>query len=465
MSVPVVTIAQMREWEEMSWAAGRDVREVMRDAGAAIAARASAMTCEGDSILLLVGKGNNGGDTKLSADRLGGRKVRLLEVEDPLTAIEEIDIQLAARPALVIDGLFGIGLNRSLNEDWRRLIECVNSSTCPLLAVDVPSGLNADSGEPMAAAIRADVTVTFAAPKLGLIKTSATEYTGRLEVAPDIGLIDCPHDAELHWVLPGDFVGFPPSRPPNSHKGTFGHLGIIAGSVGWHGAAVLAARAALRSQPGLVSVVTTEGAWPVVAAQLAQPMVHPWSGTARKVLSQCTAILMGPGLAGDLPDEMREEISRLWREYPRPVIADASALDLLPVGESAAGLRVITPHPGEAARLLDITVGKVQADRPATLRELAEKLGCHVILKGNQTLSGGVTGRILCNSTGNPSLAQGGSGDVLAGFLGGLLAQPRLIESPGRTLAHSIWKHGLAADCLTQECAGWGMEELIFALK
>jgi hydroxyethylthiazole kinase-like uncharacterized protein yjeF len=464
MSVPVVTIAQMRDWEEASWAAGRDVRQVMRNAGAAIGRRAATMTREGDSILLLAGKGNNGGDTRLAAEHLSGREVRLLDVDDPLTAIGEVEIQLASKPALVVDGLFGIGLNRLLNEDWRRLIECVNGRACPLLAVDVPSGLNADSGEPMAAAIRAEVTVTFAAPKGGLLKTCATKYTGRLEVAPDIGLIDYPYAANLQWVLPDDFMGFPPSRPEDSHKGTFGHLGIIAGSVGWQGAAVMAARAALRARPGLVSVVTTENAWPIVAAQLAQPMVHPWSGAARNALAQCTGILIGPGLAGELPDGMRSEITRLWRECPLPVIADASALDMLPMGETPVGLRVITPHPGETARLLETTVVEVQADRPASLRALAEKLSCLVILKGNQTLSGGATGRIYCNSTGNHGLAQGGSGDVLAGLLGGLLAQPHLVEPPERTLRYAVWQHGLAADRLALKRAGWGMDELIGAL-
>ena len=293
MPVPVVTVAQMREWEDLSWESGRLVNDVMRRAGQAVARRAIGMSRVGDVILFLAGRGNNGGDTRIAADYLSKREIQLVEVDNPEKELDRVDSLLAAGPALVVDGLFGIGLNRPLDDNWKKLIGLLNDRACPLLAVDVPSGLNADTGKPMGAAVRANVTATFAAPKKGLIEHGASEYTGRLEVVNDIGLADCPCVGDFQWVLKEDFAGFPPERPVSAHKGDFGHLGILAGSRGWHGASVLAARAALRAQPGLVTVVTPEDAYLPVASQLTQPMVHSWSEEARDILSRCTTILMG----------------------------------------------------------------------------------------------------------------------------------------------------------------------------
>ena len=151
---------------------------------------------------------------------------------------------LRQKPALIIDGLFGIGLDRPLADDWKKFIETVNRSGIPILAVDVPSGLNADTGDPASpgVAIEAAVTLTVGAPKTGLLAQNAWACVGRLEVADDVGLTLCPHASELNWTVPEDFQGFPPRRPAAGHKGIFGHLGIIAGSLGFHGAAVLAAR-------------------------------------------------------------------------------------------------------------------------------------------------------------------------------------------------------------------------------
>src|SRR2546426_9708724 len=162
------------------------------------------------------------------------------------------------RPTLIVDGLFGIGLNRPLEGVWVRLIEKVNRSQIPVLAIDVPSGLNADTGEPEGAAIRAAITLTLAAPKKGLLASAAWPFVGRLEVAPDIGLVPCPHEGEMLWTVAEDFLGYPPARPVDGHKGTFGHIVIFAGSLGYHGAAVLAANGATRAQPGLFSLFVSE---------------------------------------------------------------------------------------------------------------------------------------------------------------------------------------------------------------
>ena len=459
MPTPVITIAQMRAWERATWAAGVSEDSVMRRAGAAVAKVAVRMTRPGAEVLVLAGKGHNGDDARFAAEGLAGRAVRVLNVTDPAAAVAVVK---AFAGALIVDGLLGIGLSRPLAGDWLRLVAALNESRVPMLAVDVPSGLDADTGEPLGDAVRAAVTVTFGAVKAGLLRSSAGQFTGRLEVAAEIGLRPCPFATELNWTLPEDFDGFPPRRPVAGHKGTFGHLAIFAGSVGYHGAAVLAARGALRAMPGLVSVFTTERVYPAVAAQLAQPMVHPWVEGAGLPRS-CSAILFGPGLAGpDVPEAMRRELVRLWGESPLPVVADASALGWLPTGAVRAGaLRVVTPHPGEAAAMLGRTPAEVQADRVAALRELARtRGGSWVVLKGQHTLVGREAGELWFNSSGNPYLAQGGSGDVLAGYLGGWLAQPLVRGEVGLAIRHAVWAHGHAADVLAARHSAWEMAEL-----
>ncbi|MBL67113.1 MAG: NAD(P)H-hydrate dehydratase [Verrucomicrobiales bacterium] len=466
MPAPVVTVAQMRDWEAAAWAEGRDVAKVMRLAGGAVARRAMALTRERDFILLLAGSGNNGADTKLAAEQITGRSLEVIDV-DSLKDIQGIKKALERKPGLIVDGLFGIGLNRPLNKDWREVIKVVNKSGVPVLAVDVPSGLNADDGRAMGAAIRASVTLTFGGPKVGLLVGESAQHVGRLEVAPEIGLGKCPAQTEWRWVLGKDFEGFPPARSANTHKGDYGHLGIVAGSLGFHGAAVLATQAALKAGPGLVTLVVPENIYEPVAKQLRAPMVHPWSEQAKRALGNCSAVLAGPGLASDdLPADLRKWIVNTWSADSRPMVADASALDWIKLSGSASGFaRIVTPHPGEAARLLETSTDKIQADRPGALRLLAQRLGCRVVLKGNHTLIGEREGSIGVNSSGNPFLSQGGSGDVLAGFLAGWLAQPKLQGKLDQLTAYAVWKHGAAADALS--AAGrdiWGMDELVAEL-
>lgn len=450
----------MRAWEQATWAAGVSEEAVMRRAGAAVTAVARRLTRPGVEVLVLAGKGHNGDDARFAAEGLADRRVRLLNVADP-AAVAVVVKDFSG--ALIVDGLFGIGLSRPLAGDWLKLVAALNQSRVPILAVDVPSGWDADAGKPLGDAVRATVTVTFGAMKQGLLHTEAAPFTGRLEVAADIGLVPCPFATELNWTLPGDFAGFPPPRPVDGHKGTFGHLAIFAGSVGYHGAAVLAARGALRAMPGLVSVFTTERAYPAVAAQLAQAMVHPWAAGVALPKS-CSAILLGPGLAGaDVPEALVGEAVRLWRESPLPVIADASALWWLPPGPTRVdALRVVTPHPGEAAAMLGVAKARVLTEREAVLREISlSRGGCWVVLKGRHTLSGCARGELFLNSSGNAGLAQGGSGDVLAGYLGGWLAQPEVRADAGHAIRHAVWEHGRAADALGARRQVWTMADLL----
>ena len=462
MALPVISVEQMRRWEAATWESGKTEEEVIARVGEVVAARAMELTQPGDAILLLAGKGHNGDDVRAMAGHLPGREVSLLSVTDPAKTRQKLPLDLDPAPTLVVDGLFGIGLNRPLDADWMQVMAQVNANRLRVLSVDTPSGIDAASGEVQGAAIRAEETLTLGAAKLGLLRPSASEYVGRLRVAPDIGLTPCRETSDLLLGQADDFCGFPPARPAGGHKGTFGHLGIMAGSLGYHGAAVLAARGATRAQPGLLTLLTPDEVFVPVASQLQGVMVRPLVPGEITVHS-ITGLLIGPGLAADdLPADLKETTGEMWRESSVPMVVDASALDWLPSGKTPdKSIRVITPHPGEAARLFNLSTDAVQADRVETLRALSAKFGgCWVVLKGQHTLIGRAEGEVFVNPTGNPALGQGGSGDLLAGYLAGLLVQPLLREDVCRTIRYAAWQHGAAADELACQAPNWVVEEL-----
>ena len=467
MPLPVISIAQMREWEQATWAAGQTEAEVIRRVGAAVACRVLQLTKPGDLILILAGRGHNGDDARCAREHLADRRVEVLEVVSPGADLAKLSALLSLRPSLVIDGLFGIGLNRPLDAEWIQFIQTVNQAHLRVLAVDVPSGLNCDTGRPEGAAIEAAVTLTVGAPKTGLLEETAWPFVGRLEVAHEVGLVPCPCKSELQWTMPEDFAGYPPPRLAATHKGTYGHLAIIAGSVGYHGAAVLAARAAQRAQPGLITLHTVDSVYHAVAAHLQAVMVSPWRPTS-KLPGNWNALLAGPGLASpDVPDVLKTLVRHTWRDASQAVVVDASALDWLPLGSVARNaLRVITPHPGEAARMISGSAQQVQANRLQALRTISQRFGnTWVVLKGHQTLIGRSSGEVFANSSGNPYLAQGGSGDVLSGFIAGLLTQPELQEHPLQALCYAVWLHGATADYLQSTQPNWVVEDLVVNLR
>jgi NAD(P)H-hydrate epimerase len=470
MPAPVISIAQMREWENASWAKGRRAEDVIRRVGRAVVETALHLTRPTDLILVLAGRGNNGADARATLELFDDRRLDTMDVKDPVADLEELETLLAIRPALIIDGLFGIGLNRPLDAAWQKFIGAINASKIPVLSVDVPSGLNADTGEPFGAAIQAAITLTVGAPKTGMLQQNAWPFVGRLEVAREVGLIDAGQvfgtpgnsSRQTCWTSPEDFAGFPPARPVAGHKGTFGHVGIIAGSAGYHGAAVLATRAAQRAQPGLVTLLTQEQVYFPVAAQLQAAMVRAWKPQTA-LPDKFSALLIGPGLASpDLPEELKQLTRHLWKTSPNPLVVDAIALDwLTPETFPPGAIRVLTPHPGEAGRLLNLTTATVQADRAAALRALSKKFGgCLVVLKGHQTLVGRDVGEIFVNASGNPHLAQGGAGDLLSGLITGLLAQPPLQTDALLTVRYGVWRHGAAADRLQTLQPNWVIEDL-----
>jgi len=464
MSIPVINVGQMRDWERATWAKGQTEDEVIRRVGKKIARHARRLTRADDLILILAGKGHNGDDARAAVEHLDNRRVELLDINSPEVDLQRLELVLRLKPAFVIDGLFGIGLNRPLDENWKKFIATVNAAKLPVLAVDVPSGLNAETGEHFGAAIEAAVTLTVGAPKVGMLAQAAWPFVGRLEVLDDVGLEPCHIQSELKWTQPEDFQSYPPQRPVAGHKGTFGHLGILAGSLGYHGAAVLASRAAQRAQPGLISLTTHEPVFHAIASQLQAVMVHVWTSDLKR-FDASSAVLIGPGLAAlDITEQTKGAIRRFWRDSELPLIVDASALDWLAAQKTTVpqAIRVITPHPGEAARMLNMTVPAVQADRLRAVRELSSRFGnSWVVLKGHQTLVGRSTGDIFVNSSGNPHLAQGGSGDALAGFIAGLVAQPPLQADAGRTIRYAVWQHGAAADELQAKCSNWVVEDLV----
>lgn len=466
MGLPVITVEQMRDWERATWAAGQTEAEVIRRVGRCVARRALSLTRPADLVLILAGKGHNGEDARGARELLGERRVDVLEVTEPAADLPKLDALLSLKPALVIDGLFGIGINRPLSAEWIALIQRVNEARRPVLAVDVPSGLDANTGQPHGGAVRASVTLTVGAPKVGMLQESAWPFVGQLEVAPDVGLVPCPLSGELQWTLPGDFEAFPPARSAATHKGSYGHLLIIAGSMGYHGAAVLAARGAQRAQPGLITLYTMESVYHSVAPQLQAVMVSPWRMES-KLPNFWDAVLVGPGLAAtEMPDQLKTQVRHLWRDSPVPVVVDASALDWLPMeSPPKTGIRVITPHPGEAARLMRATPAQMQSNRLQSLRNVSKRFGnSYVVLKGHQTLIGRSAGEVYVNCSGNPHLAQGGSGDALSGFLAGLLAQPAMQADPLQTIRYAAWQHGATADALQATSRNWVVEDLVAAL-
>ncbi|HUF77983.1 MAG TPA: NAD(P)H-hydrate dehydratase [Thermoanaerobaculia bacterium] len=397
--------------------------------------------------------------------KLAPESLRLAELgpeEAPAAAIE------AAREAdLVVDALFGTGLARPLVGWFAGLVERLDSLPVPKLAVDLPSGLNGSRTDRFGPHLRADVTVTFAAPKPAHVFPPAAEAVGELVVA-DLGipqsLIDRAWDGEeseagLHLLLAEEAAALlPPPRAAGAHKGDFGHLLVVGGATGKAGAAILTARAAVRSGAGLVTaavpepIVQTVDGGSVESMTVALPAVGTGgrlaSGAAAAILEAARgkdAVALGPGLGADEPEASEIRGGVLGCELP--LVLDADGVNAF--AGRAAELRtrtaatVLTPHPGELARLLGATAAEIAADRVGAARRAARETGGVVVLKGRLTLIAEPAGAVWVNTTGNPGMATGGSGDVLTGMIGALLAQGYEALEAALLAVHL---HGLAGD-------------------
>ncbi len=401
------------------------------------------------------------------ASRLEGEALanfRLLE-KLPLPVREVPDTaHLAARKeemhraAVWVDALLGTGLKDDLRGFLREVVEFLDSLGRPVFAVDLPSGLDADTGRPRGACLRAEITATFGFPKIGLLLYPGASYTGRLEVC-DIGIPAVVVERlrpRQRLITPEAVREALPARPPDAHKGTTGHVLLLAGSPGKTGAAALAALAALRAGAGLVTVGCPSSLNPVLETLLREPMTFPLPEEEPGVLGpsalqalagliagkECLAV--GPGLG---TDPRTRALVRGLLACPVPLVIDADGLnalagDLAPLSRAAAPV-VLTPHPGEMARLLGTSVTAVQQDRVASARALAQVAGAHVVLKGARTVIAHPDGGVEINPTGNPGMAAAGMGDVLTGVVAGLLAQG---ASPQDACRAAVWLHGDAAD-------------------
>jgi NAD(P)H-hydrate epimerase len=452
------------------------------------------LRARGLRVAVVCGRGGNGGDGLVVARRLkrAGARPEVLLAAPPaalrgdaaekyrelrragLTA-RVVEDAAAAAPALrradvVVDALLGTGARGAPEPLVAALIEAINASGRPVLALDLPSGLPADGGPPPGPAVRAWLTATFAAPKPGLVLGPGADLAGRVVVVP-IGVPDAEvaRGAQTFVLEATDVAPLFPRRPRDVHKGTYGHLLVVAGSVGKTGAAALCARAALRAGTGLVTVATAASAQPTVAALTLEAMTEPLPETAARsvgvkarepiaALAEARdAVALGPGLG--LDHETRALARELIATLPRPMVVDADALtalaDHLDVLRGVPAPRVLTPHPGEMARLVGGGAEDVQRDRLGVARAFATAHGVLLVLKGARTLIALPDGRVLINPTGNAGMASGGTGDVLTGVLGALLA--RGIDA-ARAAPAGVYLHGLAGDVAAERV---GEEALI----
>jgi len=420
---------------------------LMERAGAAAAALAATL-CNGKDVLVLAGPGNNGGDAAIAAELLRQKFFRVHVAKRP----EE----LADRTwSLVIDGLFGIGLTRPIEGDYAKLVEYTNQQTCPVLALDLPSGIQSDTGQVLGCAVRASHTITFIGLKPGLLTLDGPDYCGEISVN-ELGLQLPPASA---WIAePSLFKSAFKPRPRNFHKGMAGSLAVLGGAAGMTGAALLAGRAALKLGAGRVYVGLLEESAPAVDLLAPELMLrHPDDALGVDL----DALVIGPGLG---QGERAETLVGAALASDIPCVFDADALNLIAGSEDlrkACARRtaetLLTPHPGEAATLLAESISAVQADRVAAARALSKHFNAHAVLKGNGSVVVARNGHWYINTSGNPGMASAGMGDVLAGMLGALLAQ----RYPGEAaLALGVHLHGAAGDALG-EIVGLTASELI----
>ncbi|PIU53395.1 MAG: bifunctional ADP-dependent NAD(P)H-hydrate dehydratase/NAD(P)H-hydrate epimerase [Deltaproteobacteria bacterium CG07_land_8_20_14_0_80_60_11] len=447
-------------------------------------------------VAVVAGRGNNGGDGFVVARYLANAglpvAIFLLGPRDQVSGDARVNLEILAhlgvavaevltdadlnptihrlaKAGLIVDALLGTGLNSPVKGLMAALIERINHLRPQVLAVDIPTGLSADTGEVLGVALKAQVTVTYGWPKLGQVLPPGRDYVGRLWQV-DIGIPpNFAQEAPVSLAEAREMRALLPPRPFGSHKGTFGHLLVLAGAIGKTGAAALAAEAALRAGAGLVTLGVPASLNDILEAKLTEAMTLPLPEAAGaralgvaalkpivEFLDEKFTVALGPGI-GTHP-ETRELVGRLGRDLACPMVIDADGINNLAgvtAGlKNAAGPRILTPHPGEMARLVGLSTPAVQARRLDLARETAARLGVTLVLKGAQTVVAAPDGRASLNSTGNPALASGGAGDVLTGLIGGFLAQGL---APWDAARLGVYLHGLAADFFVSRHGPRGM--------
>ena len=445
----------------------------------------------GQIVSIFVGPGNNGGDGLVIARHLHqqGAKPLVFLLADPdkltgdaainLSIVQKLPVpvypvhnnkdlakidELLAASWAVVDAIFGTGLKRDVKGHFAEAIKRINLVNCPVVAVDVPSGLNSDSGQPLGFCVQADFTATFGLAKPGLVlHQPGSQFVGTLEVV-DIGIPpQAVEEADIQTELLTRQVvrNWLPPRQETAHKGNFGHLLVAAGSTGKTGAAALCAMGGLRSGAGLVTLTIPHNLNNIIETLLVEAMTIPLAKstdhlsdsdykTIKNALADKQAMTMGPGMG--CTKETVKLVRKLYRETKIPMVIDADGLNCLAMDigilKKAPAPRILTPHPGEMARLTGLTTADVQADRLQVASSFAKKHRLFLVLKGAGTVIAAPDGEIAVNTTGNPGMASGGMGDVLTGLIGGLLAQGL---SPWQASCLGVYAHGLAGDLLAEE--------------
>lgn len=445
---------------------------------------------DGRKIIVFCGKGNNGGDGFVAArhlllggddvdvvllgkrDQLSGDAAMNMKIADRLgVSIEEItgieDMEKSGIRLddydIIVDALLGTGIQKSAEGLYSYVIELINSAVSFVVSIDIPSGLNADVGKLIGPAVEADLTVTFGYPKICHILPPAEQYCGELVVA-DI----CIPDEAVHFektkreVLTPDLLeGIVQPRESDSHKGDYGHLLVIAGSIGKLGASAMTARSASISGAGLVTVASPVSCVPIIQSKLTEEMAVGLddegkgffiekNADAAALIDGSTAFAIGPGIGRE--SETVKFIRRLLPLLKAPVVLDADGINAFTgftgIFSSLNVPLILTPHPGEFARLTGLEVSYIQENRLETAAEFAQKWRAYVVLKGFRTVVASPDGSVYVNMTGNPGMAKGGSGDVLTGVIGGLLA---VGAEPLDAALLGVYLHGLAGDIAAEE--------------
>ncbi|MGD0224714.1 MAG: NAD(P)H-hydrate dehydratase [Terriglobia bacterium] len=451
-------------------------------------------------IVVLCGKGNNGGDGLVVARLLReqGFKLRVLLFADPNglrgdAAVNWARLRSCGLPEIIadreawqaiapslsgttlfVDALLGTGLAKPLEGFLLEVVRHINAghAAAQVLAVDLPTGISADSGELIGEHMRADFSVTFTAPKIAHAFPPACERVGEW-VVKQIGTpaeaMESDPSLSLNYAGRQDVAWITKPRAASAHKGSFGHVLILAGSMGKTGAAAMAARAALRAGAGLVTVATAKSAQPIIAALgmefMTEALPETEDGTISlralegprldKLVAGKTVLAVGPGIGAH--PETAELVRTIVNKYSLPLVLDADGLNAF-AGQMASfrqdirsgGTTVFTPHPGEMARLTGKTIAEIQAQRVAVAREFSQKYGVTLVLKGFRTLVAAPNGQVEVNPTGNPGMAKGGTGDVLTGLMAGLLAQFPL-HPVGEVATAAVYLHGMAGDLAAGE--------------
>ena len=490
MNAPAVfTTDEIRVLEERGAKAIAGAAPLMERAGAATARAAAALVPDtGAPILVVAGPGNNGGDAWVAAAHLreGFHRVVVHDAAGTAPRAPEAKAAVARflalggrtvpewpadlRPGLVIDGLFGIGLARDVEGPLAILVNRINACGAPVLAIDIPSGIASDTGRVRGVAVRATLTITFIARKCGLYTADALDHTGDITV-DDLGLPAAFFEGSRGTLLTPDTVrNWLAPRPRHSHKGSFGTLAVVGGARGMTGAALLAGRAAALLGAGKTFVHCLADAAPALDAAFPELMLRPLEDSPG-----ADVWVVGPGAGFDAASKRISPFERkilpelLARNAP--LVLDADALNAIAasetlkqaLAESRPGPTLLTPHPAEAARLLGRSTQAVQDDRLSAARDLARWFRAEVVLKGAGSICASPDGTWSINTTGNPGLASGGTGDVLAGIAGAFLAQG--LAAPA-ALRLAVCLHGAAADsCVARGVGPIGLTASEVALE